>query len=376
MSRPYNVVIVGGGPAGTTVARLCAKKGFSTLVLEEDKEIGKPVQCAGLVSKRIKEVNILDDDHVLNEVNGATMFSPDNTFFTVERKETQAYVIDRAAFDNNLAVVAESEGAIVKCSEKVTRIENNSVTTKKNTYPTDYIVIAEGFGCKLTRKSGLSRNKKVLRSTQYRIKTDLDSVDKVKMFFGRKTAPGFFAWIIPENNGVCRVGVAVDKGPSIHYLKNFLKNSFSSYSIIEKGGGCIPILGPINKTVKDNIMVIGDAAGQIKPTTGGGIVINSICANSIIKSITKNNCSIYESLWRNDVAKELKMGKIVRNFSDSLTDREWDRFFKIIKQKNITKTIETYGDMDYPSKLVFHSLADLSLIKFLLLHYGSLPFRK
>ena len=190
------------------------------------------------------------------------------------------------------------------------------------------------------------------------------------IFVGNKVAPGFFAWIIPtNNNGSCaRAGLCVDKNagrPAKYYFNNLFKNKntsnfFKGAKIEKRLGGAIP-LGFIKKTVTDNIMLAGDAAAQVKPTSGGGIFPGlscaEICSDVAIDSIKLNNFSAdflkkYQKLCLNPVGKELSKGYRFRSIFKSLSDTQMDKYISKFSDLSIVKIINKFGDIDYPSKLV------------------------
>ncbi|HSO25531.1 MAG TPA: FAD-dependent monooxygenase, partial [Methanobacteriaceae archaeon] len=126
----YDILVVGAGPVGSTFARYMAHKGYKVGVLEKKKEIGLPLQCAGLLGKRIKDLNVLPDEFILNEVTGAYLHSPSDHIMQVSKKETQAYVLDRVGYDGYLAEIASAEGAEILLKHKVKSVDSQSGTIK------------------------------------------------------------------------------------------------------------------------------------------------------------------------------------------------------------------------------------------------------
>ena len=352
--------IVGGGPAGLTLGRKLAKNNIDVCIFEEDSIIGKPVLCAGLVSKNIKDVNNFSDRLVLNKIIGAKLYAPDGKCLRISRGNIEAYVIDRFEYDRFLEEKAIEAGAKIYKSRKVISATRGKIYTADGTVFSQYIVSAEGFYPKIAKELGFSIKHRYLQSSQFimNVKPDEIEQDYVELFFGNKIAPGFFAWVIPENDSIARVGVATNKPFAIDYLRNFIKDRFSkgSWRDLQKGGGYIPISGPVNKTATEYALLLGDVAGQIKPTTGGGLVIHSICADSAFRAIKRENLLLYERFWRDNIEKELKVGLLIRKFMDSMNDRVWNKLFRFIDEYNIIEDIVTYGDMDFPSRLFYRLL--------------------
>ncbi len=359
-----DVVVIGAGPAGSTTARLCAEGGLSVVVLEEHDRVGLPIQCAGLISTRIDEVNDLPDDVVVNTVRGAHMWSPGGVGITVARPEPQAYVIDRAAFDANLSDLAQEAGAELVLGARVRWMGPGYVRTTDAAYRSRYVVCCEGFTSRLPRGVGLDTTRELLAARQVRIRTTGLDTDHVSMFFGREVAPGFFGWIIPESGEVARVGVACRGGQVNARLRAILHGRLGPHRIIEQGGGVIPISGPVRRTHEGGLLVVGDAAGQVKATTGGGIVVGSICAAAAAEALITGDPASYERLWRSRVERELAMCLRIRRFVDDLDDIELDSFFTILKDSGAENTIEQWGDMDFPSALVARLALNPSVVTF------------
>ena len=197
--------------------------------------------------------------------------------------------------------------------------------------------------------------------------TNLDP-NFVEIFVGKNVAPGFFAWIIPMNkHGTeARIGLCIDKKAS-HSPKYYFSKFFEHASVFLKDvkitryiGGIVP-LGVLKKTYAANIMLVGDAAAQVKPTSGGGIYPGLLCArhcSSIaIEALEKDNFTIqflkrYHKLWTADIGKELFLGMKFRKIFKSLTDEQLDKYIERFNNPKITEVITKYGDIDYPSKLV------------------------
>jgi len=388
-----DVVVVGAGPAGLIAAREAAKRGVKVTVLEEHKEIGVPCHCAGLLSiKGLKNIAIpLNANFVQNRLKGARFYSPSGLSFTVERKEHVACVVDRTKFDKFLAREATYAGAEIKLQSRVQQVnrhgEGVTVSGPWESINAKVVIDAEGVNSRLVKRMGLTPLKPecLLPALQFEL-ADVD-VDPAyaEIHVGRKVAPNFFAWVIPLNGNSARVGLAC-KGTNPHKkLESFVRSRFDKYSRLSVSSGRIVACGPIPTTFNDNFIVVGDAAGQAKPTTGGGVILGGICA-SIAGSIaaeavksgiyTSNFLRKYEVLWKRRLGREFNIMCLARNIVNRLSDKTLDKIFKIVIDKNLQTELSMKGDMDFQSNLLSALRKKKDLLRILLTAVPDLlPFR-
>ncbi|MDP3615200.1 MAG: FAD-dependent monooxygenase, partial [Rubrivivax sp.] len=159
----YDILVVGAGPAGSTFARYMAKNGYKVGILEKKKEVGLPLQCAGLLGKKIKNLNTLPEEFILNEVNGAYLHSPSNHIMKVSKKDTQAYVLDRVGYDKYLAEIAAGEGAEILLKHNVKSVNSEMGTVKlanqgQNEISARVIVGADGHSYSISNSFNKSAN--------------------------------------------------------------------------------------------------------------------------------------------------------------------------------------------------------------------------
>lgn len=350
------IVIVGGGPAGLHAAEHIAAQGAECLVLEEHKEIGLPVQCAGLISRTgLEELGVFDRSYILNEVKGARFFSP-NESFSVRRPQPVAEVVSRTLFDQHLGERAEKKGAEIRTGCKVSRIQRQGgkwvLRANEEDVKADFLILACGCNRTLVEQTGLTPYKieDYMLTAQVEAKCEMDK-DLVELYCGRQTAPGFFAWRIPTDETV-RIGLGTTQPPK-PYFDAFLKK-FDCHPV-SYSGGLIPIRGPLEKTQGENVLLLGDTAGQVKPTTGGGIVPGLTCAKFAAQAAcaAENGQAVeYEKLWRARLGGELSLGLMVHQVNEKLTDAQFDELFRMVKDEGLDKLVETYGHMDKPSSIV------------------------
>jgi geranylgeranyl reductase family protein len=371
--KHYDVIVVGAGPAGGFTAGAISKRGFDVALLEEHHEIGKPVQCAGLVTHRVFDL-LGFKCGVLTEVKGAVVHSPSNRSLTFDAKNTKACVIDRTAFDEKIVENSINSGSELILGANVIDVlrQDNKmkIKVKENGTPSELtcrlVIGCDGVRSTVARKLGFPRPNEFLSGFGAECFGVQESDQKfVDIFVGNNIAPGFFAWIIPTDSGA-RIGLCTYKGGQSprHYFNNLLKNP----AVKEKLGapkiesyisGLIPI-GPMKKICGDGVMLVGDAAAQIKPLSGGGIYLGLLCGNHCadvaVKSLEKDDFSEkslkeYPKLIQQDVGKEIKRANQLRKIYTELKDKHLEEGFDILNDEKILSFIAKHGDIDYPSGL-------------------------
>lgn len=371
MSFDYDVAIVGGGPIGSTLAYKIAKEGYKVAILDKKKEIGIPLQCAGIVSKKLMDVNEIPDNLILNSVKGAYLHSSNNTL-KVEKNHTEAFIIDRIAYDKFLAERAVNNGVKFFNQYKVTYIDSdNGIIRCQNNMVVSAKIIVGADGSKSFVSSLINEKFNYFNASQYLVEINTSSRDNmintnavefVDLFAISKILPGFL-WCIPTSDSSFRVGLFSNNSykDQKEILNSFLDNDerFKESSIIEKYHGKIPIFDKNKKIIKDRILLIGDAASQLKPTTGGGLIIGfdttNLAKDAIIKSLDNDNINFlkdYEQNFKKKYAKELNYQIRVQKTLENLSDNDLDFMFTKLKEKNAEEIISKYGDMDKQSILV------------------------
>ncbi len=361
----YDVVVVGAGPAGAIAARYAARNGASTLLIEEHASIGSPVQCTGLISTAaLKECETGEGKFVLNRMKGAFVYAPDCEELKVVGKDVKAYVIDRKIFDRALAEQALDEGANILLRTRFIGMERGKISVvangEKKEIRANILIGADGIQSSVGRAAGLPRCEKFLSGIQFEAPYDAKDPEFVEIFTGNDIAPGFFAWAVPFN-GNARIGLAKNPGaPAKYYLEKLLTHPIvaSRYrdSRTEFVLGGIP-LGPPRKTVTDGVMLVGDATGQVKPTSGGGIYMGAVCAKiagEIAARASRKEAELeeYEKRWRSAVGRELAIGMRIHKSLGKLSDENLNEFVAFLNKPEVREVITEYGDMDHPSILL------------------------
>ncbi len=393
------VVIIGGGPSGLIAAREAAKRGVKVIVLEEHSEIGVPCHCAGLLSsKGLLEIGIpADTTFIQNSIKGARFFSPSGLSFILKKRETVAYVVDRCRLDKFLAQQAIRAGAEIRLGSRVQSVKRDKMsrqllvtTDDREILRTKLLVDAEGISMRVTRNLGIRSLKLpcLVPAIQYDLRNVDVQKDYVEIQSGRNFAPGFFAWMIPLSPRAARLGLGCRGVEPRKMLEGYIrkrlcepKNLASAYC----RSGLIVTCGPIEKTFRDNLLVVGDAAGQVKPTTGGGIVLGGICASIagdvIATAVRKNDFGAsllkrYETEWKRKLGREFRMTLLARKVLNKISDKTLDKLFNTIITENLQEELSEMGDMDFQTPSIMRILGKKEILTILpAVLRALLPFR-
>ena len=375
MDFDYDVTIIGAGPIGSTLAYELAKSNIKVCLIDKKKVIGLPLQCAGIVNKRILNYNHIPNELILNKVKGAHLHSKNHSL-TVSKDDYQAYIIDRVAYDQFLYKRAIENGADSFLSSKVISIDDleGKVTFQNDsnelTIRSKVIVGADGPLSLVSSAIGNDFNH--FCASQYLVKVDeIDEMSFVDLYAYGDLFPGFI-WSIPAYKNIFRIGLFSnhDYKEQSEILDNFLRDDFkyADYELIEKYKGKIPIYKKENNLYKNRVLIIGDAASQVKPTTGGGLLIGfeavQMAKKSIInyldsqgfddddKEILQNSFRDYQKSFEKRFLNEFNIQFKVQETLSTLSDDDLDYFFLKLKEKDADKLISEYGDMDNQSILV------------------------
>lgn len=388
MFESTDVTIVGGGPTGLYLANLLAKKDLSVTIIEQHSQIGTPVQCAGLISPRVfEQFHLPSNDILQSSITRAHINAPNGSTLTIGGDKIHAYSIDRRRFDQSLANQAKHHGARIITHEKVQSVQRfkshvEICTNKKRSIHSSIIVGADGPHSIVRDIFGFPSPQAFLKGLGATLSNTNIDPSTVELFVGNTIAPGFFAWIIPTNKTgtTARAGLCVsfEKSPK-KYFDAFLNHS-QVKSILEKAiikdytAGLIP-LGPLKQTVDDNVLLVGDAAAQVKPTSGGGIFTGLYCAHlaaeTLISAIqtklySKEMLSTYHTDWKKTIGRELSIGMKLHKIYAGFSDAKFDKYIETFNESSLRNTINEYGDIDYPSKLIKPLLKHMpSLIRLL-----------
>jgi digeranylgeranylglycerophospholipid reductase len=339
----YDVVVVGAGPAGLMAARKIAEKGFSVLILEKDKDLGLRA-CAEAVSLNAFDTAEISPSPSLisNKIDGAYVFPPDeNKVVKISGENYKGYILNKSLFLYALASKAVAAGCDIKMQSEVINVElsNNKATSviykEKNEIKKvnlKYLVGADGTNSIVARSCGFDLSDyEIIPTIQYvMVNCNIPEKNMIRIYLGNEVAPLGYAWIFAKNEYIANVGIGVRGKTAKVYLDKFIENHkefFKNAKIIKEGGGGVPIGGQLKEIVKENIVLCGDAAGQVIPLTGGGIrssmEAGKIAGEVIAKALEEKDITIlkeypkrYEEPWGMRISKSLKVLRIFEKLSD------------------------------------------------------------
>ena len=367
-----DIAVVGGGPAGSACAALLAR-GHDVTVFEEHPRIGVPVQCAGLISDAAIRLSGVSPSF-LATVYGAEAVFPDGTVVEVRSKKPKARVVDRSELDSLMAARAMDAGAEYRMSERVRSVgvsdgvvlEHSSGTTRA-----DLAIGADGPASVVVASIGNNAPSEMIRGIQADVRVEIDRQDMFRMHLGSEFAPGFFAWEIPCGD-FTRVGLCTSwsAGPPAQYLKHLLSRLGYSDKVVGMSCGRIPV-GRRRTMSSDRIMLVGDAASQIKPISGGGIYPSMIAAPLLAEvassAIAENDLSAkrlgeYDRRFEAVVGRELRSGARIRRWFVRMDDDDLNRAGGYSARPDVRTVLDTM-EIDNPitviPKLLCHPLVGI-----------------
>lgn len=360
---------------GSQCAYLLSKYGHKVQILEKKHQAGTKRVCTGIIGKECLQLLNHASIDTVAQFSSATFISPSGKTVKVEKAAPQAYAVDRAVFDNQLVRVAREAGVEYSFDAPVERIEagerNVRIVVERNgrhTYlEAEAVVIASGFGSPLPEMVGLGQIPFFALGCQTEVA--VPSLAGAEVYMGRKIAPGFFAWLVPTRQGRARLGL-LSRSNGSSLMRNFWKILREEDRVVSPLGevhhGAVP-MKPLSRTYANRTLVIGDAAGQVKPTTGGGIYFGLLCAsmaaNCLHEAITKNDFSArqmrnYEKEWHDKLLRELRIGYTARRIFQKLSDKQVDQIFDILLSHNIHEVLLAKEDFsfDWHSTLILEAL--------------------
>jgi len=354
----YDAVVAGGSISGLLAAREIAKRGHSVLVLEEGFEVGSPEHCGGLVSKNaLKELEIEPSEKTFDsEIECAKVFSPDGKEITINSKKQQIVVINRRELDKQAARQARDCGAEISVKTSFQEKIDNGIRTSNGNIECKFFVDCRGVS-RLANKE----REGILLTAQYEVYADWIKKGQVEVYFDQEKYPEFFAWIIPSGEGVGKIGVSGRGINTTERMDEFLRSK-GKFSTIRKIFAPIWIKGPIKNFVEGDTIIVGDAAGQAKPTTAGGIFscgMAGIYAGRAISDALENDnpsaLSNYEKMWKNKFGKEFEKQNLARKVLARLDNSTVNTLFNSITPE-IEEDISNKEDFD------FHTSSILKLL--------------
>jgi digeranylgeranylglycerophospholipid reductase len=380
--KRMDVIVVGGGPSGLRAAGRLAASGLAVRVLEKKPAVGANVLCTGIVGREVFDEFGLDRGSVLEEIRTVRLVSPFSTVLTYEHPRPFACVVDRERFDGALAAAAIASGAEVSCGSHVddiavdgdgVRVTFRGADGSRSRQTAAVAVLATGIDFGLQKKLGLGAPRDFLNGAQ--VERDAPGADTTTLFFGRDVAPGAFAWSVPSGPGRARVGLLTKADPKAR-LEKLLAANFGDAA----GGPGAPAIrtkpvaqGLLSRTFGERVLAVGEAAGQTKTTTGGGISYGLACADLAAAAVREcfdrssfapADLAPYERRWKALLRKEIVVGHTTRRMCARLSDGRVESIFQLAATDGIVPIIREKADFDWHSGLIFALLHRLSFMKF------------
>ncbi len=352
------VGIVGGGIIGLSLARELCKRGISSTVYEAKRHVGEGAERAsGILSKAgLDRAGIDYESSIVNELYGA-VFHAGNHVFRIRAREAKAYVVDRAKLAETCAKRAAESGAEIRLGERLGKEEIRRLAESHKV-----LVGADGAISTTASTFGFPHiRKRVLTYKAVYKGAAVEDRYTVGLYFDNSVTRGFFGWTVPYSESLMEVAVGIeDKG------KTNSKASFDRFTSKEgirrvigggkeamRGASLIP-LETREKTAKDNVLLVGDAAGQVKAATGGGIIFGVGCAKTAADVIFRHinsglDLEAYEAAWRKRYGTDLALHKMLHGYYSRVGQSGLGMAFAFMKAVNAEKLLSMYGDMDYPT---------------------------
>jgi digeranylgeranylglycerophospholipid reductase len=354
-----DVAIVGGGPAGLLTARRCAEAGLDVLLFEEHAELGEPTHCTGIISLETAALAKIPDEIVLGRLKRARLVSPGGAACEVSWTASGAeeiLVMDRGQFDRGLAGLAREAGAVLRTGARVNgvRVDDRGVTLDVGgrKVAARACVLACGVSYRLHRQLGFGLPAQLVHTAQ--VEVDAEPADAVELYFGRNVAPEGFLWVVPIRRGRrpgLKVG-ALARGDAGACLVRFLERPEFGARLRSSPGRVIRRLLPLEpgpQTAADRILLVGDAGGFTKPTTGGGIYYSlltaSLAADTLIEGFQADRLDAeflarYERRWEAELGADLRVSAWLRQFLTRCRDIEVDGLVRALGSDSVQAVIQ------------------------------------
>ena len=363
---PTDVAIVGGGPIGLATARAAAEHGARTTVFERNSEASSPSCCTGLVSPRTLPTLGVSDDSVLREIHALRVHLPSGRQIDLRSESVKAVVIDRAVLEAELLLRAAEAGADIQFSAEVIGAEPGKLSvrsgSKIRSTTASVIVGADGPRSKVATWLSLEQPRSFVSATQVELEAIPTCADQVQVFVGNDVAPGFIGWSVPAQDGIIRVGLgAVAPHAPASLLNRLLAEHYPHARILTRSAGWIP-LAPVAQPATRDALLVGDAAGHVKPLSGGGLYTGGLCAriagetaahSSGAESSTPELITIYPKRCLEAIGKELAFGRSIRQHLSQLTDEDAEAAATALDDSQFLQSLADYADIDH-----FHRLPD------------------
>jgi len=378
-SNRYDVIVVGGGPAGVSAAKSSALTGAKTLLIERNQLIAALKPCGQAISKKtletagVKPVQGL----VINEVS-ARVYAPNGR--SVKIGET-GYMINKTILLQEIAAQAAEHGAEIHVGEAFIDLKRRNgevlVKTSRGEYSASIVIGADGYNSRVARSLGVQEKSEPIPTLQYLIAgCRPETVDEIRIYLGNDLAPKGYAWIFPVSERIVEVGIGVRGAPLKPYMDKFIRKFGGGLDgqIIDNRGAPVPVGGLISKYIFDGAILIGDAAGMVIPLTGGGIhssIASGLAAGEVAGEASQEGDTSEKRLlefnekykpWIDRIRKSLKALRIL----EELGDEDLNVLAEVLEDRDIVDIANGLNVARVARKLMAHPRLAIKLAKPLL----------
>ncbi len=372
----HDIVVVGAGPAGCYSAYGLAQRGYDVLVVEKDSLPRSTPVCTGVIGVEAFEDFDLPRESVLATVRDIALFSPAGKTIIHRPPCAQAYAVDRGVFDQRLQKRAEQAGALflpdTPCRDIRIGPDSVEITIAGSERPLRArgVVLASGYNAALPVKVGLGRIVDHFDGVQ--TEAEVSDLPNTEIYVGRSLAPSSFGWLLPLDGSRARVGLTTRRD-GISFLKRFLDHPMVRERIHAIGALSRKLIpyGQLERSFAERTLVVGEAAGQVKSTTHGGVYYGLIGARCAVETLAEaferddfgaSALSRYEERWRNILKKEIDRGFLLRKFFSRLTDKQIERLFELSGKDGIMRAVREKARFDWHGAII-SSLIEHPLLK-------------
>ena len=349
MKTNYDVIIVGGGPAGSIAGKMIAESSVSVCILEKDRDIGYPVRCGEAVSEGgLRQFVEPRDSWIATKISEFRLISPNGTKIDAHLTSQQGFILNRRIFDYDLAQIASDKGTEIYTKAYVSDliVENNKICGVKVEHfgeekdiRAKLVIGADGVESRIGRWAGLRtqlKMKDIESCVQYTVANVDVHPNRIDFYMGETYSPGGYLWVFPKGNGMANIGLGISgkfngQKSAKKWLDEFMDREYPNASILTTVCGGVPCAKPMKNPITDNLMLIGDAAHFVNPMTGGGII-------SAMKSGWIAGQVASESIKKNDTSAE-QLQKYAKEVKKAFGDNH-KRFYRI------KETISEFSDAD------------------------------
>lgn len=381
------VVVIGGGPAGSFSAYELARRGMNVTVFEEHPKIGYPSHCAGHISIRsLRNLGLypFPDGIIENEFSAANFYSPNGTKFSIHLNQPVTCAVNRARFDSYLAKKAQAQGVFYQLGSRVQSLylQDGFVrgvnviqdTSGEKQIFTNLVIDAEGVSSRFMRQAGLQPLRR--EGLVYAVEAEVEGVQgveehAVEVYVGKKYAPGFYGWLIPRLDGTAKVGLAVNRGNPKVFLNRLMQShpvaskQLKNAKVTQMVFHAITLGGPVDKAYANGFLAVGDAASQVKATTGGGVIFSITCARlaAVVahKAFARGDYSedvlqLYQKLCANQLGFDASVMRRARQMVNSFSDVQFNRAFQFGARIGLGKALSDVEEIDFQGHMLFTML--------------------